>query len=237
MSKLIRPENGAEYIETENARIFVSYGQPTHYSPSQEIFFEFVGTDGGPIPSGIWSLVVTGEQVVTGNIDLWLPTLERVAASTAFLEPSPETTLTLPSTSLSVITVGGYHALTDSIAPFSGRGYTRNSVYVKPDIVAPAVDIYSTRPGGGYGLFSGTSFATPFVTGAAALIMEWGIVKGNDPYLYGQKVKAYLRKNAGRHAHVEYPNPLWGYGSLCLRAVLDDLIDDKQIEVEENGDD
>ena len=58
---------------------------------------------------------------------------------------------------------------------------------------------------------TGTSFATPFVTGAAALLMEWGIVQGNDPYLYGQKVKAYLISGARRiPSEREYPNPRVG---------------------------
>lgn len=36
--------------------------------------------------------------------------------------------------------------------------------------------------------------AAPFVTGAAALLMEWGIVRGNDLYMYGDKLKASLIK-------------------------------------------
>lgn len=64
---------------------------------------------------------------------------------------------------------------------------------------------------------TGTSFATPFVTGAAALLMEWGIVMGNDPYLYGQKVKAYLQKGAKKlPGFTEYPNEVVGWGVLCV---------------------
>ena len=71
--------------------------------------------------------------------------------------------------------------------------------------------------GGGYAEFTGTSFATPFVTGSAALLMEWGIVKGNDPYLYGEKVKAYLRRGARQIPGYErWPNGELGYGRLCI---------------------
>ena len=76
-------------------------------------------------------------------------------------------------------------------------------------------------PGGGYRQVSGTSFATPVVTGSTALMMEWGIVNGNDPYLYGEKVKAYLRRGARQlPGFSEYPNPYVGFGTLCVRESL-----------------
>ena len=47
----------------------------------------------------------------------------------------------------------------------------------KPDLAAPGVGVMTAKTGGGYGEYTGTSFAVPFVTGSAALLMEWGIVK------------------------------------------------------------
>ena len=106
-------------------------------------------------------------------------------------------------------------------ADFSGRGTERGENFRKPDLAAPGVDIMTTVPGGGYAPATGTSFATPFVTGAAALLMEWGITDGNDPFLYGEKVKAYLQKGArSLPAFSEYPNPQIGWGTLCVRESL-----------------
>ena len=47
--------------------------------------------------------------------------------------------------------------------------------------------------------------------------MEWGIIMGKDPYLYGEKVKAYLRKGAVPiRGEVNYPNSKVGWGAMCV---------------------
>ncbi len=62
---------------------------------------------------------------------------------------------------------------------------------------------------------SGTSFAAPHVSARAVRLMEWGIVNGNDPFLYGEKLKAYLIREASPlPGYRIYPNPEIGWGVL-----------------------
>ncbi len=216
---------GNQRFRMDQTRILLYYGEPVPFNQAQEIYFEFLPVErrqqeGSPMPrvidSGIWQIVLTPERIVTGEYRMWLPAGGITSLQTRFVEPSEEITLTVPSTALRAISVGAYNANTGSPAYFSGRGYTGGGL-VKPDLVAPGVDIVSAAPGGGYTARSGTSMAAPFVTGAAALLMQWGIVKRNDPYLYGEKVKAYLIKGARPlPGYPDVPNPVTGYGALCV---------------------
>ncbi len=209
-------------IDTGGATVYAYYGEPSFYNGGQEIYMLIKGK-GGNIPAGIAKLVVTGRRVTDGEFHAWLPTAEEVGKDTAFTSPDVGLTITLPATARGVISVGGYNARLGAAVGFSGRGYTFRDTYVKPDLAAPAVDILTTAVGGGYSLNTGTSMAAPFVTGAAAIMMEWGIIRGNDPFLYGQRVKAYLAGNARKPQKIAYPNPVWGYGALCLGDALSAL--------------
>lgn len=214
---------GPQRFVLGGTEILLYYGEPSPYSVRQEIFFDFLPRQ-SYIDSGVWRIILTPRRIVTGEYQMWLPSQSALNIGTAFLFPRSDTTLTIPSTASRVITVGAYNALTFGYADFSGRGPARVYEGVsasKPDIAAPGVRVTTVAAGGGYAEFSGTSFAAPFVTGSAALLMEWGIVRGNDPYLYGEKVKAYMRRGARElPGFTEWPNNQLGWGALCVRDSL-----------------
>ena len=217
-------EKGGEITwKAERTSVLIYVGEPSPYAVEQEIYFDFI-PENLYISPGIWSFLI-GTQEKESSFYFYLPSQAARNQNTRFFEPNPNLTLTIPSTASKVITVGAYDSTYDAYADFSGRGYRYAERDIgllaagaaKPDLAAPGVNITAPDIYGGYRSFTGTSFATPFVTGAAALLMEWGIVQGNDAFLYGEKVKAYLRRGARKIRGEEfYPNDRVGYGALCV---------------------
>lgn len=213
-SSEIRLEQGIQRIYLEGTELLVYYGTPLPYTVSQEVFLDFIPS-GAYVDSGVWIIRLTPGRIVEGSYDMWLPWQGGLSEGTGFLYPTEETTLTIPSTADKVISVAAYDSRYQTLADFSGRGYTRNRTEIKPDVAAPGVDIIAAAPGGGYDTRTGTSMAAPYVTGLAARKMQRGIVQGEDPYLYGEKIKAQFHREA-RPLDVrrEYPNPELGWGIL-----------------------
>lgn len=196
--------------------LLVYYGEPSPYSVEQEIYVDFLPL-GDYIDSGVWNVRLVPGRIVDGSYQMWFPSSAATGSATRFLRPRESDTLTIPSTASNVITVGAYNTATDAYADFSGRG-SEDGGALKPSLAAPGVNIETAAPDGRYVSQTGTSFATPFVTGAAALLMQYGVVDGEDPFLYGEKVKAYLQRGARPLPGLGGGwNNLTGYGALCVR--------------------
>jgi subtilisin family serine protease len=106
----------------------------------------------------------------------------------------------------------------NSIAPFSDRG-----PFV--DLVAPGVGVRSTRMGGNYRLVSGTSFSSPIVAGAAALV--WSVNPGLRPV----SVQQALIESAEDFGAVGKDDS-YGHGALNVASAIDGSFDTVDTEDE-----
>ena len=101
-------------------------------------------------------------------------------------------TIDTPASAEKVIAVGATDYMMDYIAQFSSRGPVGwgDNERIKPDVVAPGVNIYSTWNNGYYRYLSGTSMATPHVSGVIALMLQ------ANRSLTPQEVKRILKDTA-----------------------------------------
>lgn len=194
----------------EQTQILVEYHVVELLRGEQATFIRFKN----PTP-GIWTITVHGEQIVSGIFDAYLPLTNFVEKNTIFVSPDPFVTVTDPGDAFNVVTVGGYNDVSGSLYLPSGRGFTRNNL-IKPDIVAPSAAIRGPIPNNQYGFLSGTSAGAAITAGACALLLEWAIVRDNNPNIDTLGAKNYLIRGATRRPAISYPNREWGFGELNL---------------------
>lgn len=171
---------------------------------------------------GVWTVRVYCVRYLTGVFHMWLPQRGFVKEDTAFLRPEPDTTLMIPSTAELLLAAAAYDHTNGNLYIRSGRGYTRSGV-IKPDLAAPGVDVYGPALGGTYTRRTGTSVAAAHLAGAAACMLEWGIVRGNRLWINNNAIRAVLIQGARRNPGITYPNEQWGYGTLNLYGTFNSI--------------
>ena len=221
VSKFIKVSNFNEItgiFDLEATWYVITYRYPTAYSGQQQVTITLKNAT-----KGIWKIRLRGEYITNGIYNAYLPNKALINPGTKFRDSMPSQTVNYPSTYNDVISVGAYNIIDNSIWSSSSRGPTINGL-LRPDIVAPGVNIISTYPGNSYATITGTAVAAAHVTGAVALYFQYTLA---DRY-YTQKsfttmVRTYLHGGARRIQGITYPNEIYGYGELDIRGAFDQL--------------
>ena len=195
------------FVETRVKVNYVSIERQTGYTL---VYFQFIQ----PVP-GIWRIFVRGRDGQNVGFHMWLPVQGLISEETYFLEPSPYNTVTAPGDSLESITVTAYQYRDNTLYVQASRGFMPDGNVV-PQVAAPGVQIRVPQLNGLYGNASGTSLSAAQTAGAAALLFEWAVIRGNQPYFTGSSVKNYITRGAEREERMQYPNRDWGFGRMDL---------------------
>jgi len=209
------PERARTYkFSLEQTVITVIYNYPEPQTGGENIIIRFEN----PTP-GLWALSIYGEEIIQGFYNMWLPRSGFIGEETRFLRSDALVTVGIPGTGENMITIGAYDYIDQSVYVGSGRGPAADN-QMKPEIIAPGVNIEGPRVGGGYTTFVGTSSAAAVTASAAALLMQWAVVKGNLQQMNTRVARGILIRGAARRRGAVYPNPAEGYGRLDLRGSI-----------------
>ena len=180
-------------------------------SGSQFIFMRFEN----PM-SGIWRILIRNSLDIRETFHIWLPVRGFISDETYFLRPDPDTTITDPGNARYPITVTAYDHTKNSIYIHASRGYSLSG-RIKPDLAAPGVNILGASVSGRrLTRMSGTSVSAAHLAGAAAILLNWGVLNANYPYLNTPVLKSIFVRGAQRNPALTYPNREFGYGTLNL---------------------
>lgn len=202
----------------DGTKVFVNYGFVEAQTGNQFIALRF------QTPArGIWRLRVYSTDTFERSFHIWLPITNFVSEDTFFIRSEPNVTITEPGNARGPITVGAYNHYNNSVWLHSSRGFTRAGV-VKPEIVAPGVQVYGPLLNEQFSYQSGSSYSAAFVAGMCAMMLEWGIVKGNDVSLDTILIKNSLIRSATRQSNINYPNESFGYGIVNIFQSFQQLV-------------
>lgn len=201
----------------EGTRVSLTYKLFLERSNAELIIMQFQAPT-----EGVWKVIVEPLQVAEDVFHMWLPVTEFLQGDVYFLESNPDFTITEPGNTLTSMTVGFYNGVENSVAISSGRGYTRGRG-IKPDFVAPGVNVTGAVLRNQFAERTGSSIAVGITAGAAALMLEWVIYVRGFQAADSVQVRSLLSLGTDRIEGETYPNRTWGYGTLNLYQSFEEL--------------
>lgn len=202
----------------ERTRITISYAIVSESGGDQLILFRFQN----PVP-GNWVIRVYGRNEQSSFFHMWLPITGMLAQDITFLNPNPNTTLTVPADAEDGISTSTYNAYNQSLYIHSGRGYTRTGD-IKPTLASPGVNVTGPNLRKGYTNQTGSSASAALLAGSAALLQQWSMGYPIPQLLNSHNITSYLVRGAVRDPGLNYPNREWGYGKLNVFGIFNSLM-------------
>lgn len=209
----IRAVSGVRYnhrFVPENTQLEIYFGVAQDLTREQVVVFRFQNPT-----TGIWKVRTRFDYEVP-NFSMWLPIRQFLERDVVFLDSDPDQTATNPATTPFVTGVSAYDVRNGALYLQAGRGFTPVG-YIKPEVVAPGVDVTGTYPRNRYGTMTGTSVAAAFVAGISALFMQQYADEGaNSNTLREALIRGAIPRGE------PYPNTEWGYGIVdAYRSITD----------------
>ncbi|HHX11986.1 MAG TPA: S8 family peptidase, partial [Clostridiales bacterium] len=184
----------------EDTLIYVHYHTAESDTGDQLILLRFRN-----VAEGIWRFNVYGQGDLARGFNVWLPMDGMISRQTYFLQPDIYTTILGPGNVEDIITATAYNPAGGNLFVDASRGFTRNN-RPKPDFAAPGVNYLAPDLEQNFIPYTGTGVAAAHTAGIAAMLLEWGTVRGNYPDMSTKEAKKFLIRGARRSSNLVYPN-------------------------------
>lgn len=204
----------------EPTTIYIDYLMTESLTGDQLILMRFNNAT-----PGTWKFNVYAKGNLPTTFHIWLPAGNMISDESYFVQSNNYTTISTPGNATVPITITAYNPVSNTLYSNSSRGYTRSNL-VKPNLAAPGVNYVAPNNNKQFINYSGTSVASAHTAGIVAMILEWGVVKGNNPTMDSIEIKNYLIAGAKRSPNETYPNRDWGFGILDIYNVFSALRSD-----------
>jgi len=194
-----------------------------YYFPEENTGDELIRIRFYSLQPGRWRFRITANYALNGRYNAWIPQRGITVGNTRFSFSDPFGTITNPANSLYILTIAAYDQNNNNLVNYSGTA-ALDAFVDRIDVAAGGVNALTVAPNNKTAVVNGTSVSTAVAAGVCAMLFQWGVVNGNDPYIYSQTIKAYLVKGAIRRTGDLSPNPYWGYGILNVPKIFENMI-------------
>jgi subtilisin family serine protease len=193
-----------------------------YYLPEEHTGDELIRIRLYDLKPGIWIFKLTGKSILNGVYNVWLAQDGITVGNTRIGSCNDYGTITTPGSSTYTVTVAAYNQNNNNLLDYSGRALLSDYADVI-DVAAGGVNAITVAPNNQTAIVNGTSVSAAVVAGVCAMLFEWGIIEGNDPYIHSQTIKAYIARGTTQRSGDSYPNPLWGYGILDVLKLFENI--------------